>query len=135
MKSGIKQVDKLSTTLFSLFINTFAVELKQSGCSFMIGAEKLCCLFYGDDKMIIPENELKLQTILGIIYKWAKKWCLLTNYGMTHIIDFRPTNVTRSVFSFKCGPTDVYYASSLGMCTFTDTDKTILTRYNTIPNH
>ncbi len=72
VKSGVRQGDNLSTTLFALFINDFAVELKEPGCGVMISYEKLCCLFYADEIVIIAENEQELQTVLGIIYKWTK---------------------------------------------------------------
>ncbi len=39
-----------------------------------------------EDIVIITENEQELQTMLGIIYKWTRKWCLLINYGKTHVI-------------------------------------------------
>ncbi len=112
MKSCIRQGDNLSTTLFVLVINDLAIELKQSGCGVMNGFEKLCCHFYADDIVIITENEQELQTIIGIIYKWIRKWSLLINYGKTNVLHFRPPNVARSAFSFKCGLTDVDYASS-----------------------
>ncbi len=73
VKAGVRQGDNLSTTLFALFINDLAIELKQSGCDVMISVEKLCCLFYADDIVIISENEQELQTMLGIIYKWTRK--------------------------------------------------------------
>ncbi len=98
MKSGIRQGDNLSTTLFALFINDLAVELKQSGCGIIIGFEKLCCLVYADDIVIFVVNEQELQTMLGIILKWTRKWHLLINYGKTNVMHFRPPNVARSAF-------------------------------------
>ncbi len=61
---GVKSREYLSTTLFSLFINDLAVELKQSRCGVIIGFENLYCLFYADDIVIINENEQELQTMI-----------------------------------------------------------------------
>ncbi len=62
MKTGVHQGENLSTTLFALFINDLAEELKSKECGISIaGGIKLCCSFYVDDIVIFGVNEQELQ--------------------------------------------------------------------------
>ncbi len=46
VKTGVRQADNLSTTLFALFINDLAEELKSKGCGISIAdGIKLCFYF------------------------------------------------------------------------------------------
>ena len=54
--SGVKQGDNLSQTLFALFINDLALELKSMDCGITIDNIHVCCLIYADDSMLLSEN-------------------------------------------------------------------------------
>ncbi len=112
IKSGVRQGDNLSTTLFALFINDLAVKLKESGCGAEFDTEKLSCLLYADDIVILADTEQELQTLLDIVYDWTRKWRLLINYGKTKVVHFRPLSFPRSDVVFKCGPTQLEYIDS-----------------------
>ena len=105
--TGVKQGDVLSPTLFSLFINDLAVELKRSNLGIPLGGDMcLSTLFYADDIVIMAENEKSLQSMLDIVTMWCKKWRLMINRDKSNVVHFRSKNNIRSSFLFKLG-TDV----------------------------
>ncbi len=72
VKTGMCQGDNLSTTLFALFINDLAEELKSKGCVISIAdGIKLCCLFYADDIVILGDNAEELQKLLDVVHNWT----------------------------------------------------------------
>ena len=60
-KYGVRQGDSLSPTLFSLFINDLATDLKSTNGGIEINGIKIHCLFYADDIAIIAQSEKELQ--------------------------------------------------------------------------
>ena len=60
--NGVKQGNTLSLTLFSIFINDLAKEIKKFKCGIAIGLNTyVCSLLYADDIVIIPPTEENLQ--------------------------------------------------------------------------
>ena len=76
---GVKQGDTLSPTLFTVYINDLASELRDS----MLGIklennsgillEIVSTLLYADDIVLLAENENDLQSMLLILENWCKK--------------------------------------------------------------
>ena len=62
--SGVKQGDNLSPTLFALFINDLAEELKTLNCGITIDETHVCCLHYADDLMLLSDSEDNMQRML-----------------------------------------------------------------------
>ena len=87
--SGVKQGDNLSLTLFALFINDLALELKSMDCGIKIDNTHICCLLYADDIMLLSENEDNMQRMLNHISIWCRKWRLRINYTKSAVIHFR----------------------------------------------
>ena len=109
--SGVRQGDPLSPTLFSLFINDLARQLKSEGPVLQVGNTKINILLYAEDMVLFAENEENLQYLLGIMNDWCFKWRLKVNKNKTKIIHFRtvrkaPTNVV-----FKYGNDDLEVVS------------------------
>ena len=62
--NGVKQGNTLSPTLFSIFINDLAKEIKKFKCGIAIGLNTyVCSLLYADDIVIIPPTEENLQNV------------------------------------------------------------------------
>ena len=89
---GVKQGDCISATLFSIYINDLANEIKDSKIGINL-TEKvtndeflddykdlfLNILLYADDIILLAANENDLQSLLYIVEKWGKKWRLESN--------------------------------------------------------
>ena len=99
---GVKQGDNLSSssTLFNLFINNLASQIKELNCGIQIGIEQVSILLYADDIVILSYSEKGLQSMLTYLNKWCMQWCLDINALRSNIIHFRPKKVPIFRFDF-----------------------------------
>ena len=116
---GVKQGDNLSPTLFAIFINDLASEIKESNIGIDLNIEGgpnidyvFSILLYADDIVCLAENEEDLQSILFIIENWCKKWRLEVNLTKTNIMHVRNSRKQQSKFTFLLDMKPVPY------CTF-----------------
>ena len=110
--SGVRQGDSLSPTLFSLFLNDLAVEIKNLNDGIMIGALCLSILLYADDICLLAPTPEKLQNMLDVVSDWCRKWGMQINTKKTQILHVRNSQRPRSSFSFNCGGTPLAYTDS-----------------------
>ena len=61
---GVTQGDNLSPSLFGIFVNDLAIEIKNMGLGVLCGTTKVSVLLYADDIALIAENEMDLQKML-----------------------------------------------------------------------
>ncbi len=74
---GVCQGDSLSPTLFGLYINDLAKALNASNKGIFINEDlNIALLLYADDLAIMAESQEHLQTLLNILEKWCKQWCI-----------------------------------------------------------
>ena len=118
---GVKQGDCLSPTLFSIFINDLAWEIKDSNIGVNIEVEDIAgnievivlnILLYADDIVLFAENEEDLQSLLFIVQIWCKKWRLEVNLSKTNILHVRPNRKLQSIFVFLLNNRPVSYCKS-----------------------
>ena len=96
---GVKQGDNISATLFSVFINDLAEEVKNTKVGINL-TEKVAnedfndqfqdffinILLYADDIILLAANENDLQFLLNIVENWCHKWRLEVNLAKTNIM-------------------------------------------------
>ena len=102
---GVKQGVCLSPTLFAIFINDLAVELKESDIGVKIDFEidaaiLVNVLLYADDIVLIAGHENDLQSLIFIVESWCKRWRLELNLAKTNIMHIRKCQKPQSKFWF-----------------------------------
>ena len=114
---GVKQGCCLSPTLFSIFLNDLAVEIKESGIflelnNILMESSKAAnqtlsssilfinILLYADDIVFIAKNENDLQDLLFIVENWCLKWILEVNLAKTNIMHVRSARKSQSNYFF-----------------------------------
>lgn len=110
--SGVKQGDTLSPTLFALYINDLAVEIKALNKGISIDGTIISILLYADDIILLADNEHDLQDMLDVLHNWSQKWLLEINNTKSNILHIRKKNSERSKFQFKVGSELLHYKSS-----------------------
>ena len=86
---GVRQGCILSPRLFNYFINDIP-DIFDSCCEpVLLGSERLSCLMYADDLVILSESESGLQNCLNKLHDYTRKWQLDINLKKTKIISFQ----------------------------------------------
>ena len=110
-KKGVRQGDTLSPTLFSIFINDLATDIKRLNMGVKFGDEDLSILLYADDVVLLSDNAEHLQSMLDTLHTWCTKWKVFINKENSNIVHFRKVNSRQSTHNFKVGPLIIDYAS------------------------
>jgi hypothetical protein len=101
---GVRQGDPLSPTLFGLFLNDLAIDIKNTGLGIKIQEDLLLSiLLYADDLALIAESEQDLQIMITTLSNWCKKWRMKVNVKKTKVVHFRSKGVERTSFNFIHG--------------------------------
>ena len=95
----------MSPTLFAIFINDLAKELKQSNIGIKFNYEHdtsvlVNVLLYADDIVLIAADEIELQSLIFIVETWCKKWRLELNLTKTNVMHIRGSHKKQSNFWF-----------------------------------
>ena len=59
--------------------------------------------FYGDNLVLIAENEADLQCMLDVLISWYKNNKIKVNEEKSKVSHFRTPSVQKTSFGFKCG--------------------------------
>jgi hypothetical protein len=111
-KSGVRQGDSLSPTLFAIFINDLIDDLKSANASINIMGREICALMYADDVVILSNYENGLQRLLSTLGEWCKKWDMKINYLKSGVMHFRNIRAKRSSRLFHIGDNAIEYVSN-----------------------
>ena len=76
VSSGVRQGDSSSPTIFAFFINDLISGLNHLNKGVAFGDDKICCLTYADDVLLLAENENDMQDLLDFVNDWCRKWRL-----------------------------------------------------------
>ena len=72
---GVRQGCVLSPILFDIFMDGMAREIKVRGLGVDVdGGERLACLLYADDLVLIAETKEDLQKQLDAVHEFCRKW-------------------------------------------------------------
>ena len=111
VNTGLKQGCKISTSLFSVYVNDLIIEIKNLNCGIQIDDKMVSILAYADDLVLMAPTAESLQNMLDVVYKWCSKWRLAVNEDKTKIVHFRPPSFERCSYNFTCGPSLIQYES------------------------
>ena len=102
-KSGVKQGQNDSPTIFAIFLNSLVQETNLTNKGVKIGNVCINILLYADDLVLLSETEEDLQCMLNILDKWCRKWRMVINMEKTQIIHFRYKQKPQTSFIFYLG--------------------------------
>ena len=105
----MRQGDALSPTLFALYINDLAQEIKECSNDIKIGDEHCNILMYADDLALISDSESNLQNMLNVLAAWCTKWRMKVNVSKTKVVHYRANSQERSTVSFKYNNDTIEY--------------------------
>ena len=120
---GVKQGDNISATLFSIFINDLAEQIKETKVGInlnegVINDSSICpdlflnILLYADDICLMTTNENDLQFLLSVVENWCQKWRLEINLTKTNVMHVRNPRCVQSRFVFLFNHRIVTYCES-----------------------
>ena len=109
---GVRQGDSLSPTLFSIYLNDLATEIKHLNKGVNVIADNVSILLYADDIVLLAPTEEDLQSMLDVLSNWSSKWRIFVNKKKTKTVHFRKSTMPQSTFEFKCCGSIVEYVSS-----------------------
>ena len=111
VSSGVRQGDSSSPTISAFFINDLISGLNNLTMDVTFGENKLCCLTYADDVLLLAESENDMQELLNFVNDWCRKWRLIINLSKSNAMHFRNKGKRRCNFDFKVGNETIDYAS------------------------
>ena len=101
--SGVRQGDNIAPTLFAMYINSLAQEIKNLNKGVNVDELMVSILLYADDIVLISDSEKGLQEQLNTMHKWCHKWRMKVNMEKTKIMHFRSSSQSETTHQFKFG--------------------------------
>ena len=111
-RSGVRQGDNCSPTLFSIFIDDLVREIYTLNLGIDINSRKISILLYADDIVRLANNESDMQTLLNTLHTWCQRWRMLINTEKSKVVHFRQGRRDRSEFQFNVGNNELETVST-----------------------
>ena len=90
VSSGVQQGDTLSPTLFSIFIDDLATQIKDAIVGIQVNPElSLSILLYADDIVVLSKSRDDYQKQLDIITSWCRRWGMAVNTEKSQVMHVR----------------------------------------------
>ena len=86
---GVRQGCIMSPRLFNLFINDIPTLFDDCCSPAKLLNDKLSCLMYADDLVLLSEDEKGLQNCLQKLHNYTQKWGLSINQKKTKVMIFQ----------------------------------------------
>ncbi len=102
-KSGVRQGDTLSPTLFGIFVNDVVTDVNKLNVGLDISGRQISILLYADDIVLLSESEDGLQTMLNEIDKWSRKWRIKFNARKSQVVHYRNRGTPCTDYVFRMG--------------------------------
>jgi hypothetical protein len=104
IKRGVHQGNTLSPTLFNIFINDIVQGMPNddSPCIDKINNQKISCLLYADDLLLLSTTKKGLQAKLDHIHLHCDQWGLEINRDKSKVVIFSKMDIKKDLF-FQCG--------------------------------
>ncbi len=109
--SGVKQGDSLSTTLFSLYVNGLAENIKKLNIGITVNDQNISILLYADDIALIANTAENMNKMLEVVQEYCCNWRLTINYNKSKVIHFRKINSPQSDNEIKIGDNVLEYVT------------------------
>ena len=95
---GVKQGDTISATLFAIYINDLALEIRSTGIGLELNDSTFInILMYADDIVLLTACETDMQCLLNIVESWCTRWRLEVNLSKTKIMHVRTHSNTKVI--------------------------------------
>ena len=101
VSSGVKQGCVISPTLFGIYVNDLAEEIKALQCGIDLGDRHVSIMLFADDIALISDTEEKLQQMLDCLKDWCTKWRMSLNMSKTKVVHYRHSSMEHSKYEFK----------------------------------
>lgn len=103
--TGVKQGGRLSSTLYSIFINDLVQNIIELSLGVDIGKIKLSLLqcLYADDIAMRAKSKADLQRVLDKLHQWCKRWRVFINTNKSKCVHFIKDNMQKPNYNFTIG--------------------------------
>ena len=98
---GVRQGCVISPTLFDVFVDQLAREVKALKLGVEAGSERLALLLYADDIVVLANSAEELQRMMKAVEEFCKRWRLQVNLSKTKVVEFGARGVGKAKVYWK----------------------------------
>ena len=111
--AGVRQGDTLAPTLFAIYINDLAIEVKAQNMGVKIaGGENRSILMFADDIVLLSDTAENLQSSMDVLSEWSHKWMLKLSNEKTKVVHSRKASTPATEYTFNIGDTVIERTNS-----------------------